>query len=175
MSSITYHGFATYQGQDGLLTNVVYIVDGETPQGELSGGPFAWGKGADADKANPLARAAVATGGRNLALALCTHLLDGRDDMARVVMTRFQHRIVTNLTTGRDFLLRRSEMLEALKQIVESATGNEDIARRVAMERPPVEFEGGIGPGGTALSEIEKRTAGGQQGTPVSKLKEEEL
>lgn len=175
MSNITYHGFASFQGPDGLLTNVVYIVDGDAPQGELPGGPFAWGKGQDDQKANPAHRANVMTRGRALALALCTHLLEGREDMARVVMTRFQHRIVTNLTTGQDFMLRRSELLETLKQIVESATDNEDIARKVALERPPVAMEGGIGPGGTPLSEIEKRSAGGQPGTPASKLREEDL
>lgn len=170
-SNITYHGFANYEGRPC----VVVVVDGETPQGELQGGPFSWGKGRDEDKANPTARAAVATGGRNLALALCTHLLNGRDDMAHVVMTRFQHRQITNLTTGKDFMLRRADLLGALQQIVETSAGNEEIAKKVAMERGPVEFEGGIGPGGTAFSEIEKRSGGGQPGIPVSKLKDEDL
>ena len=63
MSSISYHGFATYEGRPC----VVIKVDGETPVGELEGGPFSWGKGTDQDKADAVRRAAVLAGGKALA------------------------------------------------------------------------------------------------------------
>lgn len=159
MSTISYHGFATYEGRPC----VVFKVDGETPVGELAGGPFSWGKGALEDKRDPERRAAVLAGGKSLALALCMEALGGRRDAAERVATRFQWRKVSELATGKDFMIRHSDVVAAIADIASAGAQNAEIAKAVDQERPPVVSEAGNG-----LSEIEK------DGVPVSRLREDD-
>lgn len=167
MSSISYHGFATYEGRPC----VVIKVDGETPVGELEGGPFSWGKGTDQDKADAVRRAAVLAGGKALALALCMEALGGRRDAAERVATRLQWRMVTTLTTGKDFMVRHTDVLDTLRDIASAGAENAKIAEAVDRELAPVASEGGLGiDAATGKPVVVERN-----GVPVTQIKEEDL